>query len=80
MYFVSIYENKRMKPVEIVLRTGGEEKRKNDGGGKSNLDLLLAHILNMTVYPPVQQLYDNKIIKNRKVALSLYCGNVNDCV
>jgi hypothetical protein len=26
MYFVSIYENRRMKPVEIVLRRGeGEE-------------------------------------------------------
>jgi hypothetical protein len=23
MYFVSIYENRRMKPVEIVLRKGG---------------------------------------------------------
>jgi hypothetical protein len=25
MYFVSIYENRRMKPVEIVLRREGEE-------------------------------------------------------
>jgi hypothetical protein len=25
-YFVSIYENGRMKPVEIVLRSGGEER------------------------------------------------------
>jgi hypothetical protein len=33
MYFVSIYENAQMKPVEIVLRGG---KRQNDGGGKSN--------------------------------------------
>jgi hypothetical protein len=23
MYFVSIYENRRMKPVEIALRRGG---------------------------------------------------------
>jgi hypothetical protein len=36
MQFVSIYENKRMKPVEIVLRNGGGRKRENDGEGKSN--------------------------------------------
>jgi hypothetical protein len=35
MYFVSIYENRRTKPVEIVLRKG-EGKRENRGGGKSN--------------------------------------------
>jgi hypothetical protein len=32
MVDVSIYENRRMKPVEIVLRRGGEERRENDGG------------------------------------------------
>jgi hypothetical protein len=26
MYFVSIYENKRMKPVEVVPRAGEEER------------------------------------------------------
>jgi hypothetical protein len=26
MYFVSIYKNKRMKPIEIVLRRGKGEK------------------------------------------------------
>jgi hypothetical protein len=36
VYFVFIYENRRMKTVEIVLRREGEKKRKNDGGGKSN--------------------------------------------
>jgi hypothetical protein len=36
MYFVSIYENGRMKPVEIFLRRAGQGKRENDGGGKSN--------------------------------------------
>jgi hypothetical protein len=34
--FVFIYENRRMKPVEIVLRGWGGEKRKSCGGGKSN--------------------------------------------
>jgi hypothetical protein len=29
MYFVFIYENRRMKPVEIVLRKGGERMKKN---------------------------------------------------
>jgi hypothetical protein len=36
MYFVSINENRRMKPVEIILRMERGEKRKNDGGSKSN--------------------------------------------
>jgi hypothetical protein len=31
-----ILENRRMKPVEIVLRREGEGYRENDGGGKSN--------------------------------------------
>jgi hypothetical protein len=34
MYFVFICENRRMKPVENVLREG-RGKRENDGGGKS---------------------------------------------
>jgi hypothetical protein len=28
-------KNRRMKPVEIVLRREGRGKRENDGGGKS---------------------------------------------
>jgi hypothetical protein len=35
MCFVSIPENRRIKPVEIVSRSGGG-KRENDGGGISN--------------------------------------------
>jgi hypothetical protein len=35
MYFILIYENRRMKPVEIIVRRGGG-KRENDGGGISN--------------------------------------------
>jgi hypothetical protein len=35
MYFVFIKENRRMKPVEIVLKRR-EGKSENDGGGKSN--------------------------------------------
>jgi hypothetical protein len=36
MCFVSIHENRRIKPGEIVLRKGGVGKRENDGVGKSN--------------------------------------------
>jgi hypothetical protein len=32
MYFISIYENRRMKPVEIVLRRGEGKKEKYKGG------------------------------------------------
>jgi hypothetical protein len=28
MYFVSVYENRTMKPVEIVLRWGGKRDEK----------------------------------------------------
>jgi hypothetical protein len=35
MYFVFMYENRRMKLVEIILRRG-RGMRENDGGGKSN--------------------------------------------
>jgi hypothetical protein len=31
VYFVSIYENRIMKPVEIVPRNKGVRKRENDG-------------------------------------------------
>jgi hypothetical protein len=31
-----MYENRRMKLVEIVLRREGEGNRENDGWGKSN--------------------------------------------
>jgi hypothetical protein len=36
MYFISINENRRMKPVEIVLRRGQREVREKDEGSKSN--------------------------------------------
>jgi hypothetical protein len=34
MYFVFVYENRTMKPVETVLKSGGV--REKNGGGKSN--------------------------------------------
>jgi hypothetical protein len=33
---VDVYENRIMKLVEIVLRSGGGRKKENNGGGKSN--------------------------------------------
>jgi hypothetical protein len=35
IYFIYWYENRTMKPLEIVLRRG-EGMRKNDGGGEPN--------------------------------------------
>jgi hypothetical protein len=37
MYSVFIYENRKMKPVEIVLRREGVGKRENNGRAKSNI-------------------------------------------
>jgi hypothetical protein len=34
-----MYENGRMKPVEIIVRRKGR-RRKNDGEGKTNQDIL----------------------------------------
>jgi hypothetical protein len=36
MYLVYVYENRAMKPVEIVLRRGGKRMRGNDGEDESN--------------------------------------------
>jgi hypothetical protein len=35
-YFVFMYKNRTMKPVETVLRKGRGRMRDNDGGGESN--------------------------------------------
>jgi hypothetical protein len=36
MYFVYTYENRTMRPVEIILGRERGEVRENDGGGESN--------------------------------------------
>jgi hypothetical protein len=51
MYFVSIYENRRMKLVEIVLRSGGGERKENNGGCKSNLRYIISTYVNTTIFP-----------------------------
>jgi hypothetical protein len=40
MYFVSIYENRRMKSVEIVLRARERGRGRTMEGGKSKQDIL----------------------------------------
>jgi hypothetical protein len=58
MCFISIYENRRMKPVEIVLRRveGGRGRMKEEVG----LRYIVSIYVNITVYPPIQLLYVNK--------------------
>jgi hypothetical protein len=53
MYFVFIYENRRMKPVEVDLRRGRGEN------------------VNIIMYPSVQLLYANRIIKNKNFKMVL---------
>jgi hypothetical protein len=36
MYFIFMNENRRMKPVEVVLRKGEGGMRENNGGGETN--------------------------------------------
>jgi hypothetical protein len=36
MYFVYMYEDRTVKPIEIVLRRGWQEMKENDGVGESN--------------------------------------------
>jgi hypothetical protein len=62
MHVVSIYENRRIKLVEIVLRRGGEKGRGRIMEGVS-LRYIVSTYVNVTVYPPVQLLYANKIMK-----------------
>jgi hypothetical protein len=47
-----------MTPVEIVLRRG-----EGEGGGKMERVNPTTIYVNITMYPPVQLLYTNKIIK-----------------
>jgi hypothetical protein len=52
--FLFIYENRRMKSVEIVLRKGGRRRR------MEGRIYLVSTYVNITMYPPVQLLYANK--------------------
>jgi hypothetical protein len=66
MCFVAIYEHRRMKPVEIVLRRGGGgAKRENDRGVKLT-KIYFKHICKYHNVSPIQLLYANKIISKKK--------------
>jgi hypothetical protein len=62
MYFVFICENKRMRPVEIVLSRRGGGRRME----RINLKYIVSTYVNITMYPPVQLLYANKKFKKEK--------------
>jgi hypothetical protein len=39
-YYVLVYENGKMRPIETVTGSGGGEIKKNNGGGEFNYDTL----------------------------------------
>jgi hypothetical protein len=54
MHFVSIYENRRMKPVEIVLRReGGREEGRGRMMEEIKLRYIVSTYVNIRMYPPV---------------------------
>jgi hypothetical protein len=64
MYFVFVYENRRMKPVEIVLGRGGRERRGGRAMEGVNLTKIYCkHICKYHHVSPVQLLYANKNVK-----------------
>jgi phosphotransferase system glucose/maltose/N-acetylglucosamine-specific IIC component len=54
------YENRRMKPIKIVLRKGGGSKME-----WVNLRYIITTYVNITMYPTVQLLYANKNFKTK---------------
>jgi hypothetical protein len=68
MYFVSINENKRMKPVESVLRRE-EGERENDGG----VTVTKIYYKHLCKCHNVQLLHANEITKNKDANNSNVC-------
>jgi hypothetical protein len=58
MCFVSIYENRTIKPIEIVLRRGKRERMM-----EGELRYIISILVNITVFH-CELLYGNKIIKS----------------
>jgi hypothetical protein len=58
-YYVSMYENGKMKPVETVPRKGGGGVKENDGGGKFNYDTVRTFV-NVTMYPQCNNMIRKK--------------------
>jgi hypothetical protein len=55
---IFVYENRRMKPVEIVLRCGGNKGERQRGQNK--LSYIASTYINVTMYSLVQLLYTNE--------------------
>jgi hypothetical protein len=74
MYFVFIYENRRMKPVVIVLRSRGR------WGGRImeevNLRYIVSTHVNIRMYLPIQLSYatKNEIKLRMWLALRFHCS------
>jgi hypothetical protein len=60
--YVYFYENRSMKPGEIVFKTVGQRMKENDARDYSNQDLSITYV-NVTLKYPVQLIYANKNIK-----------------
>jgi hypothetical protein len=58
MCFIAIYENRRMKAVEIFVRRGRGENRERLS--RITLRYIVSTYVNITVYPSVQLLNANK--------------------
>jgi hypothetical protein len=72
MYFVSTYENRKMKPVEIALRRVGE--RRGRMKEKVNVTkIYYKHICKFQMYPPAHFSYANTfLIQKRESSLWSY--------
>jgi hypothetical protein len=75
MYFVFKYENRRMKPVKIVLRRG----RSPRGRTKERVKLTKIYCstyVNITMYFSIQILYANKTKPTKQKECTLQMGGL----
>jgi hypothetical protein len=64
VYFVSVYENRRIKPVEIVLRRG-ERRRSTEGVNQTKI--YCKHICKITMSPPYSYYTLIKFLKKHRL-------------
>jgi hypothetical protein len=57
--YLFIYENRRMKPVQIVLRRRGGRKGKMMKG-TNLIKYIVSTYVHITMHPPVKLVYANK--------------------
>jgi hypothetical protein len=58
--YIVMHENGTMRPVETILRMGGEEIKENDGG-VSLIRYIISAFVNVSLYPH----YNSNIIKKQ---------------